>query len=484
MNRGTTVLIALMMIAMSLAGCAGGDLEEQISDLEAAAESDQATIAGLEAIADADAATISAQSGQISALQGQVSSLEDQIAANGNVTQLEEYNSQLISDNTQLVAQVNTLKDDLDNSPTQDDLDAAYTQGLLAGSDTSTLDVILARGSMKCGVKESQYGMGYLDAATGVRSGLDISYCRAVAAAIGLDPDTDVEYIPASGSDRFEKLASGVIDVLIRTTTWTTSRDADLNADFAGMNFFDGQGILIREDRFAAAASGNSATALDGANICVGIGTTTEGNMQDWFSSRDIDFTSVPVADAAEATAKFIDGSCDAFTGDMSAMVAKKWQLERDGSMGGVDIWIASELMSKEPLGAATRDHDSEWNEVVAWVWYGMVTAEEMGVTSGNYATKANEACSSGAGYDPGMCRLLTENLGLGTATNPLAGTWMQEVLDAVGNYGEAYDEAFCDGDYDGVSGSAAMNDCLISRTGTLNALVSEGGIQYAPPMR
>ncbi|MBN54996.1 MAG: amino acid ABC transporter substrate-binding protein, partial [Euryarchaeota archaeon] len=87
---------------------------------------------------------------------------------------------------------------------------------------------------MKCGVKESQYGMGYLDAATGVRSGLDISYCRAVAAAIGLDPDTDVEYIPASGSDRFEKLASGVIDVLIRTTTWTTSRDASLNADFAG----------------------------------------------------------------------------------------------------------------------------------------------------------------------------------------------------------------------------------------------------------
>ena len=158
-------------------------------------------------------------------------------------------------------------------------------------------------------------------------------------------------YIPASGSDRFEKLASGVIDVLIRTTTWTTSRDASLNADFAGMNFFDGQGILIREDRFAAAAAGNSAAGLDGANICVGIGTTTEGNMQDWFSSREIDFTSVPVADAAEATAKFIDGSCDAFTGDMSAMVAKKWQLDTDGSMNGVDIWIASELMSKEPLG-------------------------------------------------------------------------------------------------------------------------------------
>ncbi len=374
---------------------------------------------------------------------------------------------------------------------TQEDVDAAREEGRAAGiaeaTPVSTLDTIIDRGSMKCGVKESQYGMGYLDAGTGVRSGLDISYCRAVAAALGLNPDTDVEYIPASGSDRFDKLASGTIDVLIRTTTWTTSRDADLNADFAGMNFFDGQGILVREDAYAAADAGNSAAGLNGANICVGIGTTTEGNMVDWFSSRDISFTSVPVADAAEATAKFIDGSCDAFTGDMSAMVAKKWQLDGDGSMNGVDIWIAQELMSKEPLGAATRDMDSDFKDVVAWVWYGMVTAEEMGVTAANAADMAASACSltdGGAISDPGMCRLLTENLGLGTATNPLAGDWMQAVLGAAGNYGEAYDDAFCDGTYDGVSGSDAMSGCLISRSGTLNALVSEGGIQYAPAMR
>ena len=374
---------------------------------------------------------------------------------------------------------------------TQEDVDAAREEGRAAGiaeaTPVSTLDTIIARGSMKCGVKESQYGMGYLDAGTGVRSGLDISYCRGVAAALGLNPDTDVEYIPASGSDRFDKLASGTIDVLIRTTTWTTSRDADLNADFAGTNFFDGQGILIREDAFPAELVGNSAAGLHGANICVGIGTTTEGNMVDWFSSRNIAFTSVPVADAAEATAKFIDGSCDAFTGDMSAMVAKKWQLDGDGSMNGVDIWIASELMSKEPLGAATRDMDSDFKDVVAWVWYGMVTAEEMGVTAANAAASAESACAlteGGSISDPGMCRLLTENLGLGTATNPLAGDWMQAVLNAAGNYGEAYDDAFCDGTYDGVSGSAAMSGCLISRVGTLNALVSEGGIQYAPAMR
>ena len=301
----------------------------------------------------------------------------------------------------------------------QEDIDAAREEGRAAGiaeaTPVSTLDTIIERGSMKCGVKESQYGMGYLDAGTGVRSGLDISYCRAVAAALGLNPDTDVEYIPASGSDRFDKLASGTIDVLIRTTTWTTSRDADLNADFAGMNFFDGQGILVREDSFAAATAGNSASGLDGANICVGIGTTTEGNMQDWFDSREIAFTSVPVADAAEATAKFIDGSCDAFTGDMSAMVAKKWQLDTDGSVtdadgNSVDIWIASELMSKEPLAAVTRDYDTEWNDVVEWVWFGMITAEESGVTSSNYATQANDACATndaGSTTDPGICRLL-----------------------------------------------------------------------------
>ena len=373
---------------------------------------------------------------------------------------------------------------------TQDDVDTSYDEGYAMGvADTtpvSTLDTIVERGSMKCGVKESQYGMGYLDATTGVRSGLDIAYCRAVAAAIGLNPDTGVEYIPASGSDRFDKLSSGTIDVLIRTTTWTTSRDADLNADFAGMNFFDGQGILVREDAFPAANASNSASGLDGANICVGVGTTTEGNMQDWFSSRGIEFTSVGTADAAEATDKLISGECDAFTGDMSAMVAKKWALDNDDSIAA-GTWIASELLSKEPLGAATRDGDSDFKDVVAWVWYGMITAEEMGVTAANAADMAASSCAlntDGATTDPGMCRLLTSDLGLGTTDNPVAGTWMQAVLAASGNYGEAYDDAFCDGSYDGVSGSDAMTGCLISRAGTANALVSEGGLQFAPPMR
>ena len=373
---------------------------------------------------------------------------------------------------------------------TQDDVDAAYDNGYAAGTAdaaaVSTLDTIVDRGSMKCGVKESQYGMGYLDSATGVRSGLDISYCRAVAAALGLDPDTDVEYIPASGSDRFEKLAAGTIDVLIRTTTWTTSRDASLNADFAGMNFFDGQGILIRGDTFPQAAT-MTATALATAKVCVGTGTTTEGNLADFDTSNSVGMEIVGVLDAAEGTQKLISGECDAFTGDMSAMVAKTGQLDNEGS--GTDangdpvgLWIAPEILSKEPLGAATRDNDDDWNDVVAWVWYGMVTAEEFGITSGNYAEMAAAAAAEGG--DPGHNRLLNQDLGLGTADNPLVGGWMQAVLEAVGNYGEAYDDAFCDGSYDGTSGSDAKTGCLLSRAGTANALVSEGGLQFAPPMR
>ncbi|OIR10287.1 MAG: hypothetical protein BEU05_01905 [Marine Group III euryarchaeote CG-Bathy2] len=360
-----------------------------------------------------------------------------------------------------------------DSGLTQEDVDAAYDEGYAKGvADTapvSTLDTILARGSMKCGVKESQYGMGYLDSETAVRSGLDIEYCRAVAAAIGLDPNTDIEYVPASSQDRFEKLASGEIDVLIRTTTWTTSRDAELNADFAGMNFYDGQGILIREDAFPAANANNSVSGLDGATICVGTGTTTEGNLQDYFTSHGIAFTAEPVGDAAEATQKFIDGACDAFTGDMSAMVAKKWALDNDPTMSGNATWIAQELLSKEPLGAATRDNDDDWNDVVAWVWYGMITAEEFGITSTNYGTADTS--------DPGVDRLLNSNLGLGTSANPLAGTWMQAVLGAVGNYGEAYDRSFCDG-------TGAFANCLIDRAGTANDLAANGGLQFAPPMR
>ena len=159
----------------------------------------------------------------------------------------------------------------------------------------------------------------------------------------------------------------------------------------------------------------------------------------------------------------------------MSSLVSMKWGMEQDGS-ADFEMAIMPEIISKEPLASATSDYDSEWNEVVSWVWFGMVTAEELGVTSQNYQSADTSV--------PAIDRLLNENLGLGTDDNPLANTWMRSVMAAVGNYGEAYDDAFCDGTYDGVGGSAEMTGCLMPRSGTLNALESEGGVQYAPPMR
>ena len=367
------------------------------------------------------------------------------------------------------VAFTGCVSDDADDA---DDTTVDDTTGDTGGDDTSgddpvdpvgsesvsTLDTVIERGSLKCGVKDSQYGMGYLQA-DGTYTGLDIEYCKAVAAAIGVDT---IEYVLATGSNRFELLASEEIDVLIRTTTWTTSRDADLNADFAGINFYDGQGILVNKDAFPDATS---ALQLDGAKICVGIGTTTEGNIADYFAVNGMEYEAVNSDDAATAKAQFEDGSCDAWTGDMSAMVAQKFGLDTAAVPNSA---IMPELLSKEPLAAATRDNDDDWNDVVTWVWFGMLTAEELGITSANYAD-ANMSI-------PANDRLLNNNLGLGTEANPLSATWMQDVLAAVGNYEEAYTESFCTYDDSG--------DCLIDRAGSLNAPYWDGGLQYAPPMR
>ena len=210
---------------------------------------------------------------------------------------------------------------------------------------------------------------------------------------------------------------------------------------------------------------------MDGAKICVAIGSTSAGNIADYFSANNIQYDAVQ-SDYEEDD--FKNGNCDAITGDMSFLVASKWTLGQDDEVE-FEMAIMPELLSKEPLASVTRDYDSEWNEVVSWVWYGMLTAEELGVNSTNYEELAENSCD-GEDYDAAICRLLTQNLGLGTDANPLSETWMQDVLAAVGNYQEAYTEAFCTYDESG--------DCLIDRAGTANAPWWEGGLQYAPPMR
>ena len=434
MTRVVALFLALLMTAVPLAGCTGDDTElnaanDRIAELEAQAEADQASIAELEDDNQKMLETTANQAILINELQGLCCTSEEM--------ENEWYNGY--------------------DSGWYD----GYDEAASSGGTISTLDTILARGYMKCGVKESQYGMGYWD--SNGYSGLDIEYCRAIAAAIGLDPDNDIEYILAGAIDRFDLLASGEIDVLIRTTTWTTYRDADLGADYAGINFYDGQGILVNMDAHPGAAS---ALDLDGASICVGIGTTTEGNIADYFAVNGMSYTAVNIENWGAAKASFEAGECSAWTGDMSALVANKWGLDTTAVPSSA---IMPELLTKEPLAAVTRDYDSDWNEIVSWVWWGMITAEELGITSGNYMNADTS--------NPVIDRLLNQNLGLGTDLNPLSDTWMQDVLEAVGNYGEAYDRSFCDGD-------GTHSNCLIDRAGTMNALVSEGGLQYAPPMR
>ena len=504
MNEKYAILIAILLCSVAITGCIGDDSEEMIEQLEVEANESKAIMESLNQTIEALGAdltvyqsamaslnaTIEALNSEATGYQSAMASLNATIEALGvevldresamelmNIT-MESLDAE-ISALESLVALLNSTIDDLeenldevDDGVTQEDVDAAReegrAQGIAEASPESTLDVVLERGSLKCGVKGSQYGMGYQDG-NGQYSGLDISYCMAVAAAIGLDPETDIEYIVAHGNNRFQLLADGELDVLIRTTTWTTSRDAELDVDFGAINFYDGQGIMVNLDEFPGA---DSALDLDGASICVAIGSTSAGNIADYFDENDMDYTAV---NSGNDGPDFANEQCDAVTGDMSSLVAMKWEFEQNGA-ADFEMAIMPEIISKEPLASATRDYDSEWNEVVSWVWYGMVTAEELGISSHNYQSADTSV--------PAIDRLLNENLGLGTDENPLSSTWMQEVLDAVGNYGEAYDDAFCDGTYVGEGGSEGMSGCLISRSGTLNALESEGGLQYAPPMR
>ena len=410
---------------------------------------------------------------QIEILESAKSELESQISSLTSTNQdLQAENQNLQAENQNLQAENQNLAIDIiglqDFAVTLNDTISELLNDMSL-LENSTLDIIMERGNMKCGVKQGQYGMADIDPDTGERFGLDISYCKAIATAIGLNPENDIEYINSGGADRFELLANGSVDVLIRTTTWTTSRDTDLNADFGAINFYDGQGILVNTDEFPNATS---ALDLDGASICVAIGSTSAGNIADYFEENNMSYQ--PVNTWQEGW-DFVNENCDAVTGDMSALVAAKWGIEQDGS-ADFEMAIMPELLSKEPLASVTRDYDTEWNEVVSWVWYGMITAEELGITSDNYQNADTSK--------PTIDRLLNSNLGLGTDINPLSNTWMQSVLEEVGNYGEAYDDAFCDGSYDGYSGSDSMSGCLISRSGTLNALISEGGVQYSPPMR
>ena len=329
------------------------------------------------------------------------------------------------------------------------------------GSGGGTLETVRDRGTLKCGVKETQRGFGFLKP-DGSYSGSDVEFCRAVAAAVLGDAGA-VEFVPASAADRFELLDSGEIDVLIRTTTWTSGRDTSLNGSFAQITFYDGQGILVR-----AESDFQALTDLQGATICVTGGTTTESNLEDRLSAANVAYTPLTFEGDPEILAAFSEGRCDAWTADKSNLAGQRAGYPEED--GGPDaVRILGVTLSKEPLGPVTRDGDTEWFDIVNWTVLGMIAAEELGVSSGNVAAQASNPSSIdiarllGVGFDGADAFPFGDALGIDN-------TFMQNVLSQVGNYGEVYERTI-----------APLG---LERAGTLNALWINGGLLYAPPIK
>ncbi|MBL8592069.1 MAG: amino acid ABC transporter substrate-binding protein, partial [Devosia sp.] len=252
---------------------------------------------------------------------------------------------------------------------------AAYAQT----TTSATLDAVKAKGYVQCGVTGGVPGFSAPDANNNW-SGLEVDYCRALAAAIFNNADA-VRYTPLTSQERFTALSAGEIDVLSRTTTWTMSRDTQLGIKFIGTMFYDGQGFMVRK-------ADNIASALDlsGAAVCIESGTTTELNAADYFAANNLEFNTVVFVDQDEVVKAYEDGRCDVYTTDSSALAA-----ERSKFANPSDHIILPEIISKEPLGPVVRQGDANWRDIVAWTHFAMVTAEELGVTQANVGNIAQD---------------------------------------------------------------------------------------------
>jgi general L-amino acid transport system substrate-binding protein len=325
--------------------------------------------------------------------------------------------------------------------------------GLAGAAQAAVLDDVRARGALNCGVNPGLTGFAAPDA-NGVWQGFDVDLCRAVAAAIFGDPDA-VNFTPLSGETRFTALAAGEVDMLARNSTWTYSRDNDLNLDFVAVNYYDGQGFLAPR-----ALGVTSAKELDGATVCIQTGTTTELNLADFFRVNNISYEPVPIANDAEGRQQYLAGACDTYTTDASGLAAARATFETPD-----EHVILPEIISKEPLGPAVRHGDQKWADLVRWVFYALVTAEELGITSANVGEMA-----ATAGNNPEVNRLLGNEGELG-AMMGLENDWAVNAIQSVGNYGEIFERHLGQGTPIGLARG-------------LNALWTEGGLMYAPPFR
>ena len=350
--------------------------------------------------------------------------------------------------------------DDDDNGENGNDIQVVDDDdnGDIDDATGNTLADVIARGSLICGVNDGVPGFGFLEA-DGSSSGFDVEFCRAVAAAVLGDADA-VEYVILTAAARFEALAAGEIDVLIRNTTWTQSRDGDLKGTFATTTFYDGQGMMVRVADGIA-----SIDDMAGTTVCVLQGTTTELNLADRFAAGDLDYTPLTFEENGPLEAAFTAEQCDGWTSDKSQLAARRSTYAGEG--GPDALVILDETFSKEPLGPVTRDGDTQWSDIINWVVIGMITADEKGITSANLADfvadpdGAETARLLGVSFEGGEI----SDLGLGIATD-----FMQNVIGQVGNYGEVYE--------------ANITPIGIPREGTLNASWLNGGLIYAPPTR
>jgi general L-amino acid transport system substrate-binding protein len=325
---------------------------------------------------------------------------------------------------------------------------AAQAQPAAAG----ILDTVRARGRLVCGVHNSLPGFGYLDA-DGQYAGFDIDLCHAVAAAVFGDPDA-VEFVPISAAERGPALQTREVDMIARNMTWTSSREADWG-NFTQIMFYDGQGMLV-----PAASGFTTLEDLNGATICVTTGTTTEQNLADAFRQRGLDFTAVTFEDTAAVYGAYEDGRCDAATSDKSQLAAVK-----SGFANPDDHAIMDVTMSKEPLGPAVPAGDDQWADLVKVVFWTLINAEELGVTSQNVEEMVNSE-------NVVIKRMLGAEGSFGQETLGLDADFAVDVLSAVGNYGEIYDRHM------GPEGSSFTLDR------GLNELWTNGGLLYAVPLR
>ncbi len=324
--------------------------------------------------------------------------------------------------------------------------------GAMAGKD---LDAVKARGALICGVGTGTAGFMLADS-QGKWVGLDVDVCRAVAAAIFGDAEK-VKYQALTAQQRFTALQSGEVDVLSNNTTLTLTRDTALGLDFTAVTYYDGQGFMVNKKLGV-----KSAKELNGATVCVAPGTTTELNLADYFRATKMSFKPVVIEKVDDIRAAFFSGRCDVYTTDASGLYATR-AANVPAPAKVEDFIILPEIISKEPLAPAVRHGDNQFADIVRWTQYAMIEAEEYGITSKNVDDMLKSE-------NPTIKRILGVTPGMGKALG-VDEKWVYNIVKQVGNYGESFDRNV-----------GAGSPLKIERG--LNKLWTQGGLQYAPPIR